>query len=116
MTLINVGGNDLLTPSDFEVGIQDISNAQRNANGLMIIERIATKRTLTISYAYLDQVTLSNILSWISPVSFTVTYMDPQTNSMRTSQFYCGDRSLGMIDYINGVPRYQNLKFELIEL
>lgn len=113
--LVNVGGNDLPTPSDFSVGIQDISNAQRNASGLMIIERIATKRTVNISYAYLDQVTLSNVLNWVSATYFNVTYLDPQTNAMRTGSFYCGDRAMGMIDYISGTPRYKDIKFELIE-
>jgi hypothetical protein len=115
MALVNVGGSDLPTPTSFDVGIQDISNAQRNAQGTMIIERIATKRTLTISYAYLDGATLSSILNLVSATYFNVTYLDPQTNGMRTGSFYCGDRALGMIDYQSGVPRYQNLKFELIE-
>jgi hypothetical protein len=95
--------------------IEDISNAQRNANGLMIIERIATKRTISISYAYLDASTLSSVLSKVAGTSFNVTYLDPQTNGMRTGSFYCGDRSLGMLDFYSNVPRYKDIKFELIE-
>lgn len=115
MALITANGVNLPTPTNLDIGIQDISNAQRNAQGTMVIERIATKKTITLSYAYLSATDLSTILQAIAPTFYNVTYLDPITNSNVTSSFYCGDRALGMIDFQNGVPRYQNLKFELIE-
>jgi hypothetical protein len=115
MALITVNGVNIPTPTNYDVGIQDISNAQRNAQGTMVIERIATKKTITLSYSYLSATDLSTILQAIAPTFYNVTYLDPITNSNVTSSFYCGDRSLGMIDFQAGVPRYQNLKFELIE-
>jgi hypothetical protein len=115
MALVSIGGVDLLTPSDFGVSIMDLSKAERNANGTMIIERIATKRKLELSYNYLTGASLSVILNAIDSVFFDVTYLDPKTNGMRTGSFYCGDRSTGMLDYIDGVPRYQAVKFDLIE-
>lgn len=81
----------------------------------MIIERIATKHTITISYAYLSASDLSTVLQAVSPTSFSVTYLDPVTNTTKTASFYCGDRSLGMIDYQNSIPRYNAVKFDLIE-
>lgn len=115
-TMITVGGVAIPTPSDFQVTIADISKAQRNAQGTMIIERIATKRTLALTYPYLSQSDCASLLQAVSVTTFTVTYPDPQTGQMYTSNFYCGDRQLGMIDYVNGVPRYNNVKFTLIEL
>ncbi|MEH7503293.1 DUF6711 family protein [Neobacillus drentensis] len=115
MALISVGGVDLPTPSDYGVGVQDISKAERNALGNMLIERITTKRTVDISYSYLDASDLSTILQAVSPTFFNLTYLDPVTNSNRTASFYCGDRSMGMISFINNVPRYKDLKFTLIE-
>lgn len=115
MALITANGVALPTPSDLQMGIQDISNAQRNANGLMIIQRIATKKTITLTYAYLNATDMSTILNAVSGTYFNVTYLDPISNSTVTGSFYPGDRSLGYIDYQNGVPRYNNLKFELIE-
>jgi hypothetical protein len=44
-----------------------------------------------------------------------VTYMDPETDSYKTGSFYSGDRSVGMLDFQNGVPRYKDIKFDLIE-
>lgn len=115
MALINIGGVDLPTPTDFEVGIMDISKAERNANGTMIIERVTTKRKLALKYSYLTASELASVLNLVAPTFFNVTYLDPQTNSNRTASFYCGDRSVGMIDFIDSVPRYKDVSFDLIE-
>lgn len=115
MALLNIGGVDMPTPSDFIVGVMDISKAERNANGTMIMERIATKRKLDLTWLYLTPAQLSTLLNAVSGVAFTVIYMDPVLNANRTGTFYCGDRSVGMIDFQNGVPRYKDIKFPLIE-
>lgn len=116
MALISINGVGLLTPSKYEVSLLDISKAERNAKGNMLIERINTKRKISISYSVLTGSDLSDLLGKLSPTSFSVTYLDPQTNAYRTSSFYCGDRNVGMIDYINGNPRYRDLSFDLIEM
>lgn len=116
MAFITVNGVNLPTPTSCDIGIQDISKAQRNAQGTMIIERIATKRTITLTYAFISATDLSTVLNAVSPTSYSCTYFDPMTNGNLTKTFYCGDRKLGMIDFINGVARYQNVTFDLIEL
>lgn len=115
MALLTIGGVDQPTPSDFSVGIMDLSKAERNANGTMIIERIATKKKLEISYSYLSAPSLSNVLDSVAPTFFNVTYLDPTTNSFKTGSFYCGDRNVGMLDYVGNIPRYKDIKFDLIE-
>mgnify|MGYP001061684196 CR=1 FL=1 len=115
MALITVNGVVLPTPTDFGVSIMDISKAERNAAGTMIIERITTKRKIALSWAYLSASDLSKVLNAVAPTFYNVTYLDPQTGGNRTGSFYCGDRDLGMIDFVNGVPRYKDIKFDLIE-
>jgi hypothetical protein len=115
VALISINGVDLPTPSVYDLGIQDISKAERNARGTMIIERIATKRKIELSWSFLTRDQLSQILNAVAPVFFSVTYMDTQTDSMKTGTFYSGDRNAGILDFKNGVPRYQNVKFNLIE-
>ena len=115
MALVRVGSTDLPTPSDFSVGIQDLSKAERNAAGTMIIERIATKRKLELSWAYLSRADLATILNAVSAVFFTVIYMDPQDNANKTGTFYVGDRKAPMLDFRDGVPRYKDVGFSLIE-
>ncbi|MCY9513320.1 DUF6711 family protein [Paenibacillus apiarius] len=113
--MIKVNGADLPTPSDYSVGIQDISKAERNARGTMIIERIATKRKLELSWLHLSKTDLQRVLTAVSPVFFNVEYLDPQTNSKKTGSFYAGDRTVGAMDYIDGNIRWKDIKFNLVE-
>ena len=113
--MITIGGVSIPTPSTYSISIQDLSKAERNANGSMIIERIATKRKLEMSWNYLSSSDLSSLLSKVAPVFFTVTYPDSVDGTTRSGTFYCGDRSSEAIDYISGTIRYKNVKFNLIE-
>jgi hypothetical protein len=115
LTLISINGVDLPTPTDLDIGIMDLSKAERNAKGTMIIERITTKQKLGLSYALLGGSDLSKVLNAVDPVFFSVTYFDPKINGFRTGTFYCGDRDCVMLDFKNGVPRYKDIKFDLIE-
>lgn len=113
--MIKIDGVELPTPSDYLVGIQDISKAERNARGTMIIERIATKRKIELCWKYLSKEQLSQVLGLVSPVFFTVEYIDPQENRKKSGTFYCGDRSVGALDYIKGNIRWKDIKFNIVE-
>lgn len=115
MALLQIDGVNILAPTDLQIGIMDLSKAERNANGTMIIERIATKRKLELQYNYLTRTQLAELLTLVSPVFFQLQYTEPQTDALRTGTFYCGDRSVGLIDVINGEPRYKDIKFNFIE-
>lgn len=113
--MIKINSVTIPTPSDYTVGIMDISKAERNATGEMIIERIATKRKLDLSWKYISQDDLSDLLNKITAVFFTVEYPDPQTGVLKTGTFYVGDRSAAAIDYRSGVMRWKDIKFNFIE-
>lgn len=113
--MIRIDGITIPTPSDYQVGIMDISKAERNARGDLIIERIATKRKLEFSWKYLDKDDLSKLLKIISSVFFKVEYIDPQENTRKTGTFYVGDRKVGALDYKNENIRYKDIKFNVIE-
>lgn len=113
--MIKVNGVVIPTPSDYQVGIMDLSKAERNARGTLIIERIATKRKLELSWKYLSKEDLSRLLKLVSPVFFNVEYIDPQDNMKKTGTFYVGDRNMGALDYRNGNIRYKDIKFNIIE-
>lgn len=115
MPLITVNGSAIPTPTELSVGIMDLSKAERTAKGLMTIERIATKRKIEMSWAYLSKNDLATLLQAVSGVFFTVVYPDPQTNQNEQKTFYVGDRNIGMLDFINSVPRYKDVKFNFIE-
>lgn len=115
MALLSISGVALPTPTEVSFGVYDISKAERNANGTMLIERITTKKKISVTYAFVTKEQMSTILKLVEPVFWDVTYIDPVTSNTVTGSFYCGDRNLGMVDFVNGVPRYKDLSFELIE-
>lgn len=115
MALITVNGVPLPSPSEYSVGVMDLSKAERNANGLILIERIATKRKIECQWAFLTADQLQLLLTTVSPVFFSVTYPDPQTGATRTGTFYVGDRTAGMLDYFDNVPRYKDTAMNFIE-
>lgn len=114
--MIKINGFQIPTPSDYRWGLMDISKAERNARGTMIIERIATKRKLELSWLYLSKAELQQVLNAVSPVSFSVEYPDPQTGSLRSGAFYCGDRNVGALDYVDGKIRYKEVSFNVVEM
>lgn len=113
--MIKIEGITIPTPSYYQVGIMDLSKAERNARGTLIIERIATKRKIELSWNYLDKKDLSRLLKLVSPVFFKVEYIDPQENAWKSGTFYVGDRHVGALDYRNGNIRYKDIKFNIIE-
>jgi hypothetical protein len=116
VAIILVDGVAIPTPSEMSVGVMDLSKAERNANGLMLIERIATKQKLEFTWAFLTEFQLRNLLSAVSPVFFSVTYPDPELAGTKTGSFYVGDRNMGVLDFDNaGTPRYKDVSFNFIQ-
>lgn len=113
--MIKVNGVVLPTPSEYQVGIMDITRAERNAAGDMVKDIIATKRKIELRWNYLSREDTSKVLRLVSSNFFTVEYIDPQEGDWRTGVFYCGDRTVGALDYRNGRIRYKDLRFSLIE-
>ena len=113
--MFKINGVAMPTPSDYNVGIQNIVKAERNARGKMIIELITTKRKIEFSWNYLTNSDLQKVLTAVSPVLFSVEYQDPQSGGIKTGMFYTGDRKAGAMSYVNGVMRWSDIKFNLVE-
>lgn len=116
MAFIKITGIDIPTPSDYVVGLMDISKAERNARGTMVIERVRSDmRKLELSWKHLSKEDTSKVLNVVSGVSFQVEYEDPLTGTRQTRTFYAGDRSVGALDYKNGQIRWKDIKFNVVE-
>lgn len=113
--MFKIDGVAIPTPSGYTVGIMDLSKAERNAAGTMMIDRIATKRKLEFSWKYLSKEDLGKLFRAVSPVLFQVEYIDPVDDTLKTGYFYAGDRKAGALDYTNGTIRYKDITFNIIE-
>lgn len=116
MAMITIGGTAVASPKSMEVGIQDIDGkSERNAAGTLIRDRIAVKRKLSLEWPALTTTQISTILQAVSPVFFSVTYLDPQSGNNDTRTFYVGDRSAPVAIVKGSTYWWEGLKFDLIE-
>jgi hypothetical protein len=115
--LISIAGTTLPAPDTYEVTISDLdASANRSGNGTLFRDRIAVKRTITVSWMFLTALELSQLLQAMSPVFFSVVYLDPQLNSLNSGTFYVSDRTQGVaIKQSDGSYKWGNIGFSLVE-
>lgn len=113
--MLEINNIPIPTPSSFQVGIMDLSKAERNAKGDMLIDRVATKRKIELKWNYVEGGQLSKLLQLVNKVYFFVKYPDPMTGKFETKTFYVGDRNSGMYSYRDGKPVWNDISFNFIE-
>lgn len=66
--MISINGTTLPSTTTYKVSIQDLSKGERNVNGLLLLERIATKRKIDLGWKMLTQAQFATILTLVSAV------------------------------------------------
>jgi hypothetical protein len=95
MALLKIGSMALPAPTVLQPGLQDLDSEEgtgRNQAGTMFRDRVAVKRTVHCEWGVLTRQEMANLLSAMSPQSFSLTYPDPQTGRLETITVYVGDR------------------------
>lgn len=114
--MLKVKGVAIAAPKTFSASLNDIDGeSNRNANGELLRDRIATKRKLEMEWGPLDEFECSVILKAVKDVFFEVEFPDPQEGKLITKTMYVGDRSTPMYSFINGKPKWSGLKMNFIE-
>ena len=115
--LISINGANVPSPDTYQVTIADLdSSANRSSNGTLFRDRVAVKRTIELGWAFLDATELSTVLQAISPVFFSVAYLDPEYNTTRVGTFYVSDRTQAVaIKQPDGSYKWGNVGFSLVE-
>lgn len=116
-SFIKINGIQMPTPSVFSVTIMDISgeNSNRDSRGTMHIDRVATKRKIEMEWKLLNMKDMSTLLNLVKDIFFEVEYPDPMAGCMVKKTFYVGDRTTPMYSCIGKIPKWQNVKYNLIE-
>lgn len=113
--MITLNGITWPNPSNIEVGRFTLSKSGRTASGLMTMEIIARKRSITITYSHLSDSALKSILNQLESAAFhTLTYPDPQDGEA-TLTVYVGDVAYKPFRRINGEWYWQEVSIPLIE-
>lgn len=123
MALLTIGGVAQKTPSKMKISINDIDGeTTRNAQGTLTRDRIATKRKIELEFPPLTHSQIFTLLSAVSQVFFTVTFLDPYTDptvngGMLTKTMYVGDRNSPILKFGNGTTDvlWEGLTMNLIE-
>lgn len=122
MSMLLVNGTAVQSPSSFEFSAYAVnsSDAGRDQDGLMYIEKVTEKRTIGLAWVALTPSQAYTILSLFKANDyFDVTYNDPAINSDETSTttktFYLGDVTLPVQIWTANNKRYANLSFNIIE-
>ena len=113
---LEVQSVNLPPPIVYNVGMMDISKAERNAQGDMVLDIIAVKTKIELEWGILTAAEVSTLFNLIKPTWFEVKYFDPETAELKTKTFYKGDRNTGAVLFQNGQPLWKGTKVNFIEV
>ena len=115
--MIKVNGITLKTPTSFSWGLEDITAADsgRTENAVMHKNRIAQKRTLSLSWNNPTREETASILQAFNPEYLTLTYPDAMSGTDLTGIFYVNDRTAPVKIWSIDNKRYSSVSFDLIE-
>lgn len=114
--LLKLNGTTIKKPTDFILEKYYLSKAGRTANGLIHIDKIASKRKFLFSYDSLEGNNLTTILNIIDNDSitfFTIEYKD-DTGAAKTATVYVGAISKTQFR-TDGQWVWKGVTFDLIE-
>ncbi|NSB16452.1 DUF6711 family protein [Clostridium beijerinckii] len=115
--MLKVNGVEITAPKTYQPSINDIDGeTNRNANGELIRDRIATKRKLEMEWGPLTQEESSALLNAVDAEFFECTFPDPK-DGMITKTMYVGDRTAPayLFDEDSQEMRWKGLKMNFIE-
>lgn len=115
MATLIIDGVAIPAPTKYDLSYMDIDKSGRTSAGLMVRDRIGTKRKLELDWGLLSSSDTSKILNAVKPPFVEVEFYDLETDTTVTGTFYAGDRKTSMILFRNGVPTTKGLAFNLIE-
>lgn len=117
--MLKINNVAIPTPSKYTYNRLNVTkNSERNANGDLVTEFIASKRKVEVTWDYLTQDEWKDLLAKISGASnffFTFEYFDGEDGALKTGTFYAGDRRSEAIDYQGGEIRWRNLSISFVE-
>lgn len=88
--MYKLNNTKIKTPPDFEIEHYNITKADRNAEGDMIMELVAKKRKFILSYPVLSAKELGEILGEIDTANVFFTFEYPDNGQVKTATVYTG--------------------------
>jgi hypothetical protein len=114
---LRIGNDYIPDPSSFEYTVSDLDlSAERDSNGTLHRDRVATKHNCKISYDALTYPIVKEILGLIADAEFSFSFIRPDTLQEYTGTYYVGDRTMKVINAWDEPCNWLcDLSFDLIE-
>jgi hypothetical protein len=112
---IIIAGTQVTRPAEVKVGRFDLTKSGRTASGRMVMEVIATKRRVDVTWKYLpdpDLQTILNVLAANKPF-FELQY--PDAGGQQTMICYAGDINTSLWHTRGGVRYWEEVSTSFIE-
>lgn len=116
MAMLMVNGAAVPAPSTMRLTLFDLSSAQeRNAAGELVLDRVAVKRRIDLSWARIGSAALASLLAAMNGGFFQASYPDPATGEMRSMTCCCADRTAGVLRMEDGAAVWTNVEMSWTE-
>lgn len=117
--ILKINSVAIKDPASFSVDIMDLDseNAERNAQGDLIRDRITVKRKLFCKWPPLKDSEISTLLQAVKNPFFTVEYPDPMEGKRVSKTFHVGNRTAPMYCYDpeKGTYLWESLSMNFVE-
>ncbi len=113
--MLKIAGVSVKAPTDLKIGRFDLTKSGRTASGKMVMELIATKKRVDITWKMLPDNELQKIIDTItaSKPFFSLEY--PDAGGTKTMTCYAGDIVTSLWHTKNGVRYWEEISIPFIE-
>lgn len=115
MAEITIAGVQVASPAEVKVGRFDLTKSQRTASGKMVMEVIATKRRVDVTWKMIPDADLQLIIDTISAHKPFFSLQYPDAGGTATMTCYAGDINTSLWHTINGVRYWSEVTIPFIE-
>ena len=113
--MLKIAGVSVKAPTDLKIGRFDLTKSGRTASGKMVMELIATKKRVDITWKMLPDNELQKIIDTITANKpfFSLEY--PDAGGSKTMTCYAGDIITSLWHTKNGIRYWEEISIPFIE-
>lgn len=115
MALIQIAGVDMPAPAELKIGRYDLTKAERTASGKMVMEIIATKRRVDVTWKMLKDQDLKLIIDTITANKPFFSFTYPDAGGQQTMRCYAGDINTTLWYTVGGIRYWSEVTIAFIE-
>lgn len=113
--MLVIAGVQVVNPAEIKVGQFDLTKSSRTASGKMVMELIATKRRVDVSWRMISDTDLNLIINTINTHKPFFTLQYPDVGGLKTMTCYVGDINTSIWHTVDGVRYWKEVTIPFIE-